>query len=523
MDNERITEETPEVLLNHGYQYTSLIGEGSNGKTYRAKNLKTGEIVAIKAIKFSQDLKNYELFKREAETLKTIHTAGVPKFYDYITNETSFTECWLVQEHIKGQSIFDKIELKARQGYRYTESETLNLLRECALIIYSLQTDYMPPIIHRDIKPSNILVNFKGDRVYLIDFGAVTNPTRRSTSTTVAGTVGYMAPEQLLGESVIQSDYFSLGATALHMLTGVHPSEFPTDNFQIEFDGLLYEYCPKLSANTHVLLHKLLEPHASDRPSNAHELLELINACITPSEAAKSHKPTTKKLVKAKTITKSDNYIDVRYEDLYQAYLHHEKIYNLTGALFIGTATLCIIIIRGIIIFGNNITLDVLLLGCFVLIIPSIFFYASSQSKKMAMYAKRIPSDYMFQRKSATGNLDKSTRTELNRIYENLPNTSDDVLNTMQEAYDTNTTQEYEVNATIIESNSNYILCYFTHKNITQAVQLIDIPSGIEYKSGQKIKLYIQPYLDININKGLYLDIDINKGIYLCSLTPSNA
>ncbi|MBQ9395136.1 MAG: serine/threonine protein kinase, partial [Proteobacteria bacterium] len=270
---------TPTILLNHGYQYQELIGEGANGKTYKAKNLKTGEIVAVKELKFSDNLKNYELFEREAETLKTIHTPGTPHFYDYITGEKEFTECWLVQEYVNGKSILDKME----NGEKFDEVKTLKMMLQTADIVRMLQTMYTPPIIHRDIKPSNILVRNtpKDGMTYcLIDFGAVANPQRRGINSTVAGTVGYMAPEQLLGDCAIQSDYYAIGATALHMLTGTPPSSFTSDGFKLQFEKQLKACVPEIHKETVELLRKLLDPDTSGRPQNSVELIKLISNAL---------------------------------------------------------------------------------------------------------------------------------------------------------------------------------------------------------------------------------------------------
>ena len=269
--------ETPEKLKSAGYQLIREIGEGANGKTYLGKNRRTGETVAIKALKFSDDLKNYELFEREAETLKQIQTPGVPKFFEYITDGQKFRDCWLVQEYIGGESLQELMD----QGFHFRESEVLEIMLQTAGIISELQTRYSPPIIHRDIKPSNIMVEFKETyhtikNVHLIDFGSVANPQRRSGSSTVAGTVGYMAPEQLMGDCTTQSDYYALGATALYLFTGVQPCDMPVKStFQLDFENILKEKCPNVSDGMIQLLGKLLTK-AENRPQNSAELLDLI-------------------------------------------------------------------------------------------------------------------------------------------------------------------------------------------------------------------------------------------------------
>ncbi len=267
--------ETPPILVKRGYQYIELLGEGSNGKTFKARNRKTGEIVAIKALKFSDNLKNYELFEREAKALQQINVKGVPKYYDYISQEREFTECWLVQEYIEGDSLLDLLE----KGTHFDELEILLIMRELTRIVHDLQTFYAPPIIHRDIKPSNILIQRVDDqiKVNLIDFGAVANPQKRFGGSTVAGTVGYMAPEQLIGDCTLQSDYYSIGATALHLFTVCMPSELQSDGFELHYEELLKSKVPDIHPKTLVLLKKLLAPQAQDRPKDTAEIHQLIN------------------------------------------------------------------------------------------------------------------------------------------------------------------------------------------------------------------------------------------------------
>ncbi len=291
--------ETPQKLKSAGYQLIREIGEGANGKTYLGKNKRTGEAVAIKALKFSDDLKNYELFEREAETLKQIQTAGVPKFFKYITDGQKFRNCWLVQEYIEGKSLQDLMN----QGVHFTESEVLGIMIRTSGIISELQTRYSPPIIHRDIKPSNIMVEFEKatlaiKSVHLIDFGSVANPQRRNGSSTVAGTVGYMAPEQLMGCCTTQSDYYSLGATALYLLTGIQPCDFPTkSSFQLDFEPILKKKCPNVSKGMIQMLGSLLTK-AENRPRNASELIQLIEKCIDPKKSHRVIKTSRNKEIK---------------------------------------------------------------------------------------------------------------------------------------------------------------------------------------------------------------------------------
>lgn len=273
---------TPSILHSK-YRYLRLLGEGSNGKTFLAKNLFSGEYVAIKALKLNQseNFKSFELFKREAETLSSLHVVGVPRFYESILSNDIGGECYIVQEYIDAPSIHTYLQNKRI----FTEQETLILMKKAAGILNILHSQYSPPVIHRDIKPSNILCALPESNLlsawesiqpYLIDFGAVANAHSNSDRSTIAGTVGYMAPEQNFGECLPQTDIYALGATALHMLTGVPPYEMDFETFTLKFDDAINAHAPKTSKGMRVLLGMMLDYTYDKRPASAHALLDMI-------------------------------------------------------------------------------------------------------------------------------------------------------------------------------------------------------------------------------------------------------
>ena len=286
---------TPEKLILR-YRYIKLLGEGSNGKTYLAKARRTDADVAIKALKLVQNdtYKSFELFKREAETLASIKVQGVPKFYESILSDLPGGECYIIQEYIHAPSIQSYID----KGWKFSELETMLLLLKITQILEVLHTQYSPPIIHRDIKPSNILCQlpesndinaWKSIKPYLIDFGAVANANSNSDKSTIAGTVGYMAPEQNFGECLPQTDFYALGATALHMLTGKPPYEMEYETYSLKFEQYLDELAPKTSAPTRALLKSLLSYTTNERPENAIELTQKIREILYAPKAPVNH------------------------------------------------------------------------------------------------------------------------------------------------------------------------------------------------------------------------------------------
>lgn len=267
--------QTPTVLADQ-YRLMELLGEGSNGKTWLARDLIHGERVAIKALKLSQveNFKTLELFQRESEVLASITVLGVPKFYAAISDIEHSGQAYIIQQYIDAPSIQSYLD----NGRIFTETEVLLLMGKVADILHVLETKYAPPIIHRDIKPSNILCTMPDPAAnildfeltpWLIDFGAVANPQKREGGSTIAGTYGYMSPEQLMGENVVQADYYALGATALHMLTGKPPYEIETDCFKLNFRPAIQELAPNTSPHMLMLLDCLLATNHEDRPKDS--------------------------------------------------------------------------------------------------------------------------------------------------------------------------------------------------------------------------------------------------------------
>lgn len=285
--------ETPAILADE-FEYISLLGEGANGKTWLARNLETNQKVAIKALKLSQvdNNKSFELFQREGELLASVHIKGVPQFYKNVVSPDG-NDCFIVQEYVSAPSIQsylkpelgeDEVGLEKEIPNRiFTEREVISLFKPVCKILMALHKMYTPPIVHRDIKPSNIMCEMPENAAdirlnpFLIDFGAVANPQNKSSSSTIAGTYGYMAPEQMLGNCSVQCDYYALGATALHMLTGVPPYEIDSDVFRLKYNEALDKHAPQTSQNMRKFIGNLLEPEPAKRVKDIDEVIRQLD------------------------------------------------------------------------------------------------------------------------------------------------------------------------------------------------------------------------------------------------------
>jgi ankyrin repeat protein len=249
----------PGDIIAERYRIIETLGQGGNGITYKAEDLKSTEQVALKALSFHHmtDWKQMELFDREAKTLANLNHPGIPKYLDYFQVDTSEDRgFYIVQQLVVGKSLAELV----KNGWRTNEAGVRKIATQVLNILIYLQS-LKPPVFHRDIKPQN-LIGAKDGKVYLVDFGSVQNTYRSTFScgSTVVGTFGYMAPEQFQGQALPATDLYGLGATLLFLLTHRSPADLPTDRLKISFRKRV-----QISEHFADWLEKMLEPDAEER------------------------------------------------------------------------------------------------------------------------------------------------------------------------------------------------------------------------------------------------------------------
>ena len=136
-------------------------------------------------------------------------------------------------------------------------------------------------IVHRDIKPDNIIVRHRDGKPVLIDFGAVResmgtviNSQGSPTSSIIIGTPGYMPSEQAAGRPVYSSDLFSLGVTAIYLLTGKQPHELEIDSSTGEI--IWHQHIVNTSSTLLSVIDKAIAYHPRDRFTSAREMLDAL-------------------------------------------------------------------------------------------------------------------------------------------------------------------------------------------------------------------------------------------------------
>ncbi len=253
------------------YDVVRKIGEGASAETFLARDRQNDDAsVVVKSLHVERldGWKFFELFEREAQALRSIEHRGIPRFVESFASRSDDDRprFHIVQEFIEGRSLAKVIE---DGGLSAPEFDQLALGMLDVLHYLHGRT---PPVFHRDIKPSNIIVSPMGAPV-LIDFGSVCYGWRDEgqRGSTVAGTHGYMPPEQYMGQVSSRSDLYGLGATLLHVASGREPSEFSFDDGRLNVPESL-----PVRPEVRRAISELLQPAPRDRPQSAKEARALF-------------------------------------------------------------------------------------------------------------------------------------------------------------------------------------------------------------------------------------------------------
>lgn len=224
------------------FEKLGVIGRGLTGTVYKAR-MRDGTLVALKVLDADKqrDRMVFGYFTNEKVVLKRIRDhRRHPHIVEYVADNFVKPPFWLATRLVDGVSlstILNAQTLAFTIGKPQHPSLVVRVITDIADALDYLHTGVpeYSPIVHRDVKPDNILVG-KDGRAVLIDFSIATHPHYGLTDEKVMGTLGYMAPEQLIGQEQPASDQFALAMVALQMLTGrrVRPSGATAWRKQIE-------------------------------------------------------------------------------------------------------------------------------------------------------------------------------------------------------------------------------------------------------------------------------------------------
>jgi len=290
--------QTPLVgqTLGH-YQIIEKIGSGGMGDVYRARDQHLDREVAIKVLTPGTlaDEAARKRFRKEAQALSKLNHPNIATIHDFDTDQGVD---FLVMEYIPGTTLNAKIA-----GRPLAEKEIARLGTQLAR---GLAAAHEQGVVHCDLKPGNVRLTRDG-WLKILDFGlarlarpaSADVPTESLTETqTTAGTLPYMAPEQLLGEKVdARTDIYAAGAVLYEMSTGQRPFQHSQGPRLIE--AILHEepappgkINSAISVGLESAVMRALEKDRERRQSSAKELLHNLEAVETGTGESASLLPT---------------------------------------------------------------------------------------------------------------------------------------------------------------------------------------------------------------------------------------
>jgi serine/threonine protein kinase len=234
--------------------------DGNDAKSEREN------LVVIKQFQFIKgaDWAVFRAIEREIQVLQDLAHPGIPRYIDSFDTNDGYC---IVQEYKHAKPLSESRSFDA------------DLVKQIAITVLEILVylqNRIPPIVHRDIKPENILID-ESSNVFLIDFGFARIGTGEiAMSSVVAGTFGFMAPEQLRNRELNEAtDLYGLGATLICLLTNTRSTAIDTitdDDGRINFQHLV----PGLGISFIAWLEKMVAPKRTERYLNAHDALQAL-------------------------------------------------------------------------------------------------------------------------------------------------------------------------------------------------------------------------------------------------------
>jgi serine/threonine protein kinase len=233
-------------VLQGRYQVVQSLGAGVFGQTYIAVDINHPENpkCVVKQLKVTSSqpshLETLRLrFLTETETLKRLgHHNQIPQLISCFEEEKRF---YLVQDFVEGHSLTRELPLNQGLSDCWSESEVVQFLIDALSILEFIHSQ---GVIHCDIKPENLIRRAADNKLVMIDFGSI-QPVDFDSSTALpiyripVTSLGYIPPEQFIGQTQPSSDIYALGIIAIQALTGLMPLQFKIDQ---QSNEILWRY-----------------------------------------------------------------------------------------------------------------------------------------------------------------------------------------------------------------------------------------------------------------------------------------
>lgn len=295
----------PGTYIINRYEIIMKIGSGGMADVYKAKDHVLNRLVAIKVLKqeYSTDATFVKKFRVEAQSAAGLSHPNIVNVYDVGEDNGIY---FIVMELVQGITLKNYIDMKGKLDIR----EALNISVQIAS---GLSAAHDNRIIHRDIKPQNIIMSRDG-KIKVTDFGIAKVADSTTVTTTAAGTVHYISPEQARGGySDEKSDIYSLGITMYEMVTGRVPFEGET-NVAVALMHIQNEITPprQLEPSIPVSFEKIILKCTQKKPerryASARELIADLRKVLTHPDGEYVVIPGA--VPQGKTIVMNDHDVD---------------------------------------------------------------------------------------------------------------------------------------------------------------------------------------------------------------------
>ena len=256
-----------------GYQIEELVGRGGMGVVYRATDLSLERPVALKLIapELADDERFRSRFLREPRLAASLDHPNVIPIYEAGEHDE---QLYLAMRFVEGTDLRTLLDTEGK----LPPERALEILAQVA---GALDAAHRRALVHRDVKPGNVLLDRDG-HVYLTDFGITQQVGGDSTDTgRVAGTLDYLAPEQIRGDPVdARTDGYALGCVLYECLAGRPP--FRRDTEAETMWAHMQEEPPPLRGLGRLdpVLRKALAKDREDRFASSAELIEAAAAAL---------------------------------------------------------------------------------------------------------------------------------------------------------------------------------------------------------------------------------------------------
>lgn len=202
-------------ILGH-YRLLHLLGRGGFAEVYLGEHIHLQTQAAVKVLRTQLAQEDVQTFQREAQTVARLLHPNIVRVLDFGVEDAL---PYLVMDYAPNGTL----RQACAKGSRVPLLQVVSFIRQMA---EALQYAHDRRLIHRDVKPENMLLGQQRETL-LSDFGIalVQQSSHLASTQNIAGTVAYMAPEQIQGHPVAASDQYALGIVVYEWLCGVRPFE----------------------------------------------------------------------------------------------------------------------------------------------------------------------------------------------------------------------------------------------------------------------------------------------------------